>query len=259
MKMKSDYLEFCECMWENWRAGRLRASKFVESHFDLNAAPEPYIAYNCGRNPLVVLLTNPGRTKPCQKRRAVRAGKGPLSDSMQYRRAAKSLGDYYQQPDSLKTTPRRRIENLLSLAKQAAFDGVMAVECCPFHSASLPKKTQLLSEFSSDRLLGDYARSLEEYLRTRSVLIVSAVSTRSPLSGASKLSDWLRWQTERAGINTQSALFEPLVTKGRKVTAAALVHRVGGATKALVRMMGGNHLPGEVGRTKLADLLRGSP
>jgi hypothetical protein len=236
----------------------MRASTFVKSHFDLDAAPEPYIDYNAGRNPLVVLLTNPGRTKPCQTRKAIRAGNGPLSGSMQYQRGAKSLGDYYQQPGNLKATPRRRIENLLSLSKAAGFDGVMAVECCPFHSPSLPKKDQLLREFCNDQLLRSYAHLLEKYLRSRCVLIVSAVSTRSSLASTSKLSDWLQWQTQRAGIDPRRSRFEKLVVKARKVTAAALVHKSDGAIKVLVRMMGGNHLPGEEGRRRLAALMRAS-
>jgi hypothetical protein len=53
---------------------------------------------------------------------------------MKYHQAAESLGDYYRLPGTLKPTPRRRIESLITLAKDGGFDGVMAVECCPFHS-----------------------------------------------------------------------------------------------------------------------------
>ena len=50
-----------------------------------------------------------------------------------------------------------------------------------------------------------------------------------------------------AGLDTSKALFVPLLEKKGKVTSAALVGQLEGNPKALVLMMGGNHLPSEAG------------
>ena len=61
-----------------------------------------------------------------------------------------------------------------------------------------------------------------------------------------------------AGLDTSKALFVPLLEKKGKVTSAALVGQLEGNPKALVLMMGGNHLPSEAGLRTLANAL-GTP
>ena len=75
--MSERFFAFSEDLWRSWLPDTLDAPTFVRPTFDLEAAPEPYVAYGVGRRPLVALLTNPGYTMPHQLRSAVEAGDGP--------------------------------------------------------------------------------------------------------------------------------------------------------------------------------------
>lgn len=69
-------------------------------------------------------------------------------------------------------------------------------------------------------------------------------------------SRWLGWEAALAGLILERAEFVSLVKKGSATTAAALVSLKCGVPKALVLMMGGNHLPAEKGLRLLAGVLR---
>ena len=91
--MREDYIGFCEEeLWRPWRAHELA----VPPPFDPAAAPEPYISFCEGANPLVVLTTNPGATMCHQRRAAVELGGGPLSERDEYAEAARKLGCFYK-------------------------------------------------------------------------------------------------------------------------------------------------------------------
>ena len=70
--MAKHYIELCEGLWREWLAESLDVSSFIESTFDLQAAPEPYVLFNAGLQPLIALLTNPGQTMPHQLRENVK-------------------------------------------------------------------------------------------------------------------------------------------------------------------------------------------
>jgi len=70
------------------------------------------------------------------------------------------------------------------------------------------------------------------------------------------LSPWVAWMAALAGLVPERSEFVRLVAKGAQTTAAALVSLESGAPKALVLMMGGNHLPAEKGLRLLAAALR---
>jgi hypothetical protein len=137
------------------------------------------------------------------------------------------------------------------------YDGVLQGEACPFHSPSLPRKGALLKTIGEGGLLGSYTEHVRAFLHDRPVLILSAVPSRASLKRevAKMLSPWLRWLAALGGLS-QDANFVRFVTKGRTTTAAALVSFEGEAPKALVLMMGGNHLPAEKGLKVLATALR---
>ncbi|MEX2113823.1 MAG: hypothetical protein WD845_11595 [Pirellulales bacterium] len=187
-----------------------------------------------------------------QKRAAVRRGNGPLSSSMRYSAAAESLGKFYCA--KLKGAARGRIEALKQLSSLAHYDGVVCVESCPFHSKSLPGKKSLLQAYLDDPFLAEYSRLLRAYLKDRPVVIVSAVSSRKALSARIDLSPWLMWQADLASLQFSRARFVSLTQKGRKTTSAAFVDTSRDGAKSLVLMMGGNRLPGEQGRRKLAQV-----
>jgi hypothetical protein len=82
------------------------------------------------------------------------------------------------------------------------------------------------------------------------------VSSRASLKHDSiRLTPWLQRKAELAGLAPDEAGFVPLVAKRATTTSAALISRNNGVPKALVLMMGGNHLPGDEGLRALARAL----
>lgn len=246
-----DYFSFCESLWQAWLKGDLEAPPIIERTFNLQAAPEPYLSFGAGPRALVAVTTNPGATMPHQVRAVVLAGSGPVNPTMSYHEAAHHLGSFYEQ--QLKGQARRRIAALRKLAQFVGTEGVLQVEACPFHSPSLPKKAALLSSVAQSGLLAEYVDHLREFIQERPTVVVSAISSRAELGPELRLSRWLAWQAEIGGVQTEGATFVPLIEKVGKITCGAFISSANGATKALVLMMGGNHLPGEAGLRALSE------
>jgi hypothetical protein len=244
------FISFCESLWRAWLNATLDLPGLPGTLFDLDAAPEPYLSFGSGRKPLIALTTNPGATMAHQRLEAVRAGSGPLGAAMDYATAARALAAYYER--ELGGAARNRIAAMRRLASLLDADGVLQVEVSPFHSRSLPKKSALLKTIVGGGWLADYAEHLRTFLRPRPVLLLSAVSTNVLLQPSLTLSPWLQWKASIAGLRLERADFVPLVTKGTKTTAAGLLSLEGNVPKALVLMMGGNHLPAEAGLRVLA-------
>lgn len=239
------YFAFCESeLWRPWIAQRL----IVPLSFDADAAPEPYVSFSSGTTPLVALTTNPGATMPHQTRAAVQIGDGPLSEADEFVEAARKLGRFYEQ--ELAGRPAgRRISGLRNLSCLLGNDGVLQVEACPFHSASLPGKNAFLREAEENELLTRYHEFLARFLRNSPVVIIQAsAKPECPTS------PWLKWITKLGGLDLNAAEFVPLVGKGSKTTVGAWVSRH--TPKALVLAIGGNNLPGDEGLRKLAARLR---
>jgi hypothetical protein len=248
------YIAYCESLWQSWLAGRLEIPAAIARMFDLNAAPEPYLSFEVGENPLVALTTNPGATMAHQVRGAVLEGGGPVSADQTYASAAQTLASFYER--ELSGVARRRIVALRSLSQWAGYAGVLQVEASPFHSPRLPGKEALVDAIAAGGLLAAYIQPASAFLAPKPVVVVSAVSTRVPLRAGIGLPRWVRWMSELAGLSLERATFTPLVKKGSLTTSAVLVSRTHGVPKALVLMMGGNHLPAEGGLRVLASMIR---
>jgi hypothetical protein len=248
------YLELCERWWQSWLAGEARASAQIRARYDLDAAPEPYIPFKPGENPLVVLTTNPGATMPHQLRDRILAGQSVLTPTMRYAEAADALSRFYVA--NLTGAAALRIAAQRALASKVGYTGVFQVECCPWHSAQTPGKAEIVKLLTADAVLSEYIQALSGFMAPRSVLVISAVSSRADLSTPDlPLSPWLQWQRDLIGMRQSDAEMVPLVWKGERVTSAALVDRTGAAVKVLLLMQGGNHLPGPHGRAILAAAL----
>lgn len=252
--MAEAFIAYCETLWLDWLAGRIDSSSFSSTGFDLEAAPEPYLPFGVGSRPLVALTTNPGATMAHQRLDSIRAGKGPLRSSTSYAAAAAALATFYQQ--NLTGAAAHRIRALRVLSSLSGYDGVLQVEAIPFHSPTMPKKTQFLRTVSERDLLGVYTGMVRAFLQPRPVVMVSAVSSKHSLGPATELAPWAAHLASLAGLVLGRARLISLVTKGSRTTAAALVTSESGAPKALVLMMGGNHLPAEKGLRLLAAALR---
>ena len=252
------YESFCDELWRDWLADRLARSAFVGGDFDSERAPEPWLELRAGLQPLVALTTNPGGGMKHQLRDEILRGRSVITPTDSYRAATAGLPHFYETyPTLAGSAARRRITALLRLSELAGYDGVLQVESCPFHSARLPNKPALVRASKGNGLLGTYMEHLRQFLKRRPVVSVSAVSSRAPLSREHVLSEWLVWQATLMGLEPGRARFVPLVKKeGDGTTAAALVSSVRGIPRALVLMMGGNHLPAERGLAKLAIELK---
>lgn len=207
MEISDKFALFCESLWREWLDGTLDTPEFVRTTFNLDAAPEPYISFDAGEEPLVALTTNPGATMPHQRRDAVQAGHGPLSTTIDYATAAKALRDFYKR--NLAGTAQNRITALQLLSTLVARDGVLQVEACPFRSRYLPKKDALLQALDTGGLLARYVKHVEGFLRRRPVVIVTAVSSRASLEQECALSPWAKWMAITAGLSLERADFIP--------------------------------------------------
>lgn len=253
----NSYLTRSESLWRDWLDGRVRPLvPRLARLFDLEAMPEPWLDFDAGARPLVVLTTNPGGTMDHQLRSAIVRGDGPIREQMSYAEAAKALAAYYQQVLA-GTSAGRRIRALLEVAREAGYDGVLQAECIPWHSADLPNKARLLGLLRGEPTLTAYLRDLRAFLDPRPVLAVSAVSSRLDLTDReAPLSPWLQWQAKLLGIDPRRAERHPLVKKGARVTGTALIDPSFSEPKALVLMMGSNNLPGAEGKRRLVEALR---
>ena len=254
--MISSYREHCELLWRSWTDNTLTPSARLSATFDLSAAPEPWLPLCPGDRPLVALTTNPGRTRDeqLQRRVDIMSGDSRVKPQTSYAEAAAVLAAYYK--ENLQGTARRRITSLEQLSAFAGFHGVLQVESCPFHSPSLPNKRELMRLSAAEPLLAGYVQALRSLIAAHTVVVLSAAGTGRSLWPVPELSAWLYWQADLVGLNAAKAECVPLVTRGDKVTCAALVDGSGTRARALVLMMGGNHLPREAGLRRLAEAIK---
>ena len=240
--MNSDFRDYCEKLWYQWIQGTIEYSTFVRSKFQVAYLPEPYLQFGECSNPLYVLTTNPGQGMSVQHQKHILEGKSIVSPNDRYSTIAKVMGNYYQQ--HLKGVARNRIEAMIELSKKSGFDGVIQIEACPFHSKSLPKKETLLKNLSDDPVLNDYNRLLKHVLFDKTVIAVSAVGTKAPIStGSITNRRWLNWQADLIGLKICDAEMLPIIIKDEKTTSAFIYSRSKKSVSGFVLMMGGNHLP----------------
>lgn len=250
-----DFLEHAEGLWREWLGGPPEVAPGLAPLFEHEACPEPYLDFEAGINPLVVVTTNPGAAMPHQMRAAILEGRSPAHPSMSYAQVARAMAAFYR--ENLRGTAARRIGALKEIAEASGYKGVLQVECCPWHSPSLPGKTRLLRLLLSDTDFVAYEAALGEFVRDRPTLVVSSVSSRARLErGRLELSPWLKWQVEVLGLSSHPWSVAPLVWRNGRATAAVLVAAPHGQLKALLLMMGSNNLPGPDGRAALVRALR---
>lgn len=228
-----DYFEQCEVLFETWTHGRLRMD---ERLFEPHAVPEPYLLFGSGEKPLYQLLTNPGSGMPeIQSHSAVKK-----FGVETYRELADRLAEYYLS-DKFKSAglAYRRNYRALEVAEANGFTGVMNVETIPFHSDRL-NKVQAMKAIEHSTTLQDYVKALKAELADKTVLVVSACSSKKSID-TSMVRDnaWLSFQADLIGLRLSKAKLISLVTKGGKITSAQLQD----GQKNMVLMMGSNALP----------------
>lgn len=255
--MGERFLTYCDDVWSQWLAGELDFGSFACVPFETGVAPEPYVRYRAGDDPLVVLLTNPGGPMKIQERGFIKSDLAqPVNSKMSWAEASVAFGKHYR--DKLPGTAGNRIGGMIEIANGLGREGVLQVDACPVHSSRLPmkRKGDVVRAFGTDCLVGRHAQLVQEYLRPYPVVALTAAPTRAGLTAKDQLSEWAAWVAGIAGVDIEHAEFVELVKKDSgKITAAALVSGVNGVPKALVRMMGGNHLPATEGLHKLVEAM----
>jgi hypothetical protein len=263
IQMADPFADYCErSLWRAWLADELQPTGLIRSVFDLRAAPEAYLLFGESEDPLIILTTNPGGVAEHQRRKVVLEGKHLLQPSMTYADAAKALGEFYRASlDKISSAAQRRIRACFALAKLIAQRrgtrsslAITRVEACPFHSERLNKR-RALAAIREKGVLAEYQEQLRTFLKDKSVLILCAAGTRVSLQPNTAWSEWTNHLADIAGLVRSRSVHKPILHKQDKVTCATWMVRTNGASKALVMMMGGNHLPGNGGLSELASTI----
>jgi hypothetical protein len=221
----------------------LGGADILDKKFLMDHLPEPYLQFETANNPLYVLTTNPGKGREFQNRESIRSKSSFISCGDQYIEIAFKLGEYYR--NKLEGKPLNRIEGFLYLAKKIGNDGVVQLESCPFHSAKLPNKTELIPYYETEPLLKEYATCLQKSILNLNILALSAVNSKKDISVESITSNpWLEWQAHLMGFNFERVQSIPLTKKTTRVTSALIYSQEkSGLTKGFILMMGSNNLP----------------
>ena len=243
------YKVYCESLYRDWLTSLLNVSSLTKDIFQMNYLPEPYLVYSSGEEPLFFLTTNPGASLPFQHR-------DNYSKNSKYKQISQELVHIYRK--KLKgTTAGRRIEGIEYLKQQSGFDGLIQVESCPFHSKNLPNKKTLPSLIENEPVLSRYTEQLKYELQEKSVIALSAVSTRVEISESSiKGNIWLSWQAELIGFNFNNINIIPLAKKESRTTSAFLYSKDNGSVKGFILVMGGNNIPKSKYLDTIAEIIR---
>jgi hypothetical protein len=230
------YKNLCERIYRDWRGAPVRFSDF-DSDFNFFSLPEPYYPLVLGENALVVLNNNPGGVLPFQHHSAISSR---FADEVTYAEVAEWLMGQYAGPESeIGPAARTRNRRITEVAEALGFDGVENVETFFMHSRAF-NKAGFLRDLRSNDLVREYTESLSSYLAERSVAIVAAVGSGGSLTVESLMqSEWLRYQTQIAGLELDRADLTPITEKSGKVTSCLVRYE----NKHMICMMGSNNIP----------------
>ena len=102
--MNTSFREYCEKLWRQWIERSIIFSPYIQSEFQTEYLPEPYLNFKAGKNPLYVFTTNPGAGMDVQYFDNIVSGKSIISEKQSYESIAEALGQYYS--ENLKGTPK---------------------------------------------------------------------------------------------------------------------------------------------------------
>jgi hypothetical protein len=231
--MTPEFKDYCERLFAAWRIDPTLQEPELGPLFQMEYAPEPYFEIRKGKQPLHMLLTNPGAAMEFQHRSNL------PNDYLSFAAISQTvyLSEGFRREGG--ANAYRRLMKSLAFAEYLGFDGLINVETIPFHSANLSKQKALTLSCSSP-VLGRYQQELKAELIAQPVLMVAACGSKESISTSTLTqSAWLAFQMDVAGINPDELELEPLTRKGEKVTSALLR----GSNKYIVLTMGSNNLP----------------
>lgn len=249
------YFQYCEKLLQDWRESNIKLTEGLDTVFQLDHLPEPYLRFGDPSRTLILLTTNPGPGMPHQHRDEILAGTSPVSATAPYGSIAAALGGWYWA--NLKGTPSRRIGAMLLLARSSGYTGILQVEALPFHAAKVLKKPLMMKKVRVDPVLENYVGHLRDFLRERPVIALAAVGTEeSPGLDTIAKTPWLAWQADLMGFDLRGAIVEPILQHDEKTSCVLVTEKGIGMPKGFVLMMGGSHFPGPEGLERIAEVLR---
>jgi hypothetical protein len=230
-----DFLSLCEELYNDWKNDKFKEDLTLNKLFQMNYSPEPYFVLKNGKNPLYILLTNPGSGMDFQH----------ISQhkNIDFNSFTSILSTVYTSETFKKQKGSgpayRRLMKSTDFANHLGFDGVVNIETIPFHSEKL-SKPKALKSIRESYTLTTYQNALKFFLSEKPVLIVAACSANDTISNKTIMnSEWLKYQCDLASIPINKLILKPFTTKNNKITSALFSHQ----NKYLVLMMGSNNLP----------------
>lgn len=230
-----DYISLCKKLYNDWKNDEFKEDKTLNSLFQMDYSPEPYFMLKNGKNPLYIVLTNPGKGMDFQH---ISQHKKIDFNSFTSILSTVYTSDAFKNEKGSRPAYRRLMKSI-DFAYHLGFDGVINIETIPFHSEKL-SKSKALKTIQESFILTTYQNALKIYLREKPVLIVAACSATESISKKTIInSEWLKYQCDLASIPINELNIKPLTTKNNKITSALLSH----LNKNIVLMMGSNNLP----------------
>lgn len=233
---------FAEEMYKAWQEGDKKFSEwlnagseapvdFKEEKFSLDHLPEPYYYFESRKDPLYVLNNNPGQGMNIQKRTNIT---DPCYEDI----SRQIANDNYKDSTKIGKSAVRRIKNSEKCAEALGCHGVVFVETFFLHSSDFDKN-YFLENYQNSEIIKNYSKLLENFLKDKKVLCITATSTRGTLQGTKWLNEWAGYQAKLIGLNLAKAKSIAITKKGKKVTSC-LIHNNG---KFLLGTMGSNNIP----------------
>lgn len=239
------YFNFCQDLYSNWNNCTLNYDPALESFFDLNALPEPYLSFKSLENPLYFLTTNPGGVMEFQKRDNFN-----YSDEL-YSDLAHKLGErYLLNLDKIGTQAVTRIKRMIQLSELVKKSGVIQVEAIPYHSKNFNNKSAFLKCLTDFTLIA-YINHLKDHLTDKPVLSIQA---GSPDLNRIKSNDWILFLCDTMNLDIDKAHMYPIKVKtDGKVTIGMLWDNRN--RKGIIFNNAINSFPGDEGILTIAKII----
>ncbi len=228
------FLNFCDTVHQNWLNGQYQNDKILNKLFQMDYSPEPYFEVKEGKNPLFLLLTNPGSGMDFQH-----ISNHQSTDFDQYQKVLKDVYTSTGFIDDGGRTAYHRLQKSLEWAKWWNYSGLINVETIPFHSDTLDKK-KALKAINTSEVVQEYTTNLKSYLKNKPVLIVSATGTRTSIDKTNLINNkWLMYQLDLGNIDLDRLEETVITKKGNKITSMLFRQD----NKYIILMAGSNTLP----------------
>lgn len=213
--MESNYIQLSSKIFKDWFDGEFAGDEFLNENFQMGYAPEPYYTLKEGNNPLHILQYNPGGGMEFQLRSNL--GSADYS-SFQSILSTIYLSEGFRDLDKAYQAYSNN-KKVIGFANYFDYRGVVQHAHVPFHGDM--DKSKALKVISSSDIIQTYQSALQDYLRDKPTLVISACSNKDSISKeVIRSNEWLMLRLSVANMNLDELNFQPLTIKDGKVTTA---------------------------------------